>query len=154
MNRLAELMEARRAIDAALIKDHGDDLAVLFTDIVGSTAYFEADRWNRAPFQGKASQHPRQKLLLCSDLRSAEPPETGSLRPSGAGPPGPEGFPLVNALVVNGGGVVQAAGNSSSVTNGAWARRLGSGSARKPRCSRIFFATSGSSMQAMSRILP
>jgi len=60
----------------------------------------------------------------------------------------------VNALVVNGGRVVQAAGNSSSVTGGAWARRVESGSARNPRCSRIFFATSGSSMQAMSRILP
>lgn len=72
----------------------------------------------------------------------------------GEGPPGPEGFPLVNARVVNGGGVVQAAGNSSSVTGGAWARRVESGSARKPRCSRIFFATSGSSMQAMRRILP
>ena len=48
---------------------------------------------------------------------------------------------------------VQASGNSSRPTGGgAWARRVGSGSARNPRCSRIFLATSGSSMQAMSRI--
>ena len=49
---------------------------------------------------------------------------------------------------------VQTAGKSSRVTGGAWARRVGSASARKPRCSRIFLATSGSSMQAMRRILP
>ena len=61
--------------------------------------------------------------------------------------------PLACAMC-DGDGVIQAAGNSSSVTGGAWARRVGSGSARKPRCSRIFFATSGSSMQAMRRILP
>ncbi len=113
-----------------------------------------ADSRNRAHFQGKASQPPPPKMLFCSCLRSAEPPETGSFRPSGAGPPGPEGFPLVNARVVDGDGVIQAAGKSSSVTGGAWARRVGRSSARKPRCSRIFFATLGSSMQAMSRILP
>ena len=49
---------------------------------------------------------------------------------------------------------VQASGNSSRATGGAWARRVGSGSARNPRCSRIFLATSGSSMQAMSRMVP
>ena len=49
---------------------------------------------------------------------------------------------------------LQASGNSSRATGGAWARRVGSGSARNPTCSRIFFATSGSSMQAMSRIWP
>ena len=43
---------------------------------------------------------------------------------------------------------------SSRVTGGAWARRVGSASARNPRCSRIFLATSGSSMQAMRRIWP
>ena len=49
---------------------------------------------------------------------------------------------------------VHASGNSSRATGGAWARRVGSGSARNPRCSSIFLATSGSSMQAMSRIGP
>ena len=32
-----------------------------------------ADRKNRAPFQGKTSQHPPAKLLFCSRSRSAEP---------------------------------------------------------------------------------
>jgi hypothetical protein len=36
-------------------------------------------------------------------LAVAEPPETGVCRPSGAGPPGPEAFPQVNARVVDGG---------------------------------------------------
>ena len=48
----------------------------------------------------------------------------------------------------------QAAGKSSSVTGGAWARAVGSGSAGSPRCWRIFLATSCSSMQAMSFIRP
>ncbi len=97
---------------------------------------------------------PRPNLLFCSCSRPAEPPETGSSRPSGAGPPGPEGFPLVNARVVDRGGVVQAAGNSSRVTGGAWPRAVGNGSDGNPRCSSIFFATSGSSMQAIIRIGP
>jgi len=60
----------------------------------------------------------------------------------------------VAARGVDGGDGVQAAGKSSRVTGGGWARRVGSASARKPRWSRIFLATSGSSMQAMRRILP
>ena len=57
----------------------------------------------------------------------------------------------VNARVVDGGGVVQAAGKSSSVRDGAWARMSGSGSARKPRCSRIFFARAAESVQSHAR---
>lgn len=60
----------------------------------------------------------------------------------------------VGERIVDGGGEVQASGNSSRATGGAWARRVGSGSARNPRCSSILLATSGSSMQAMSRIGP
>jgi hypothetical protein len=46
----------------------------------------------------------RVHVLFCSGSRPAEPPETGSFRASGAAPPGPEGFPLLNALVVDSGG--------------------------------------------------
>ncbi len=47
--------------------------------------------------QGASSREglaePPAELLFCLCSRSAEPPETGNFRPSGAGPPWPEGFP-------------------------------------------------------------
>jgi hypothetical protein len=56
--------------------------------------------WPRT-FNGDLAASPA-KLRSRSGSWSAEPPETGSFNPSGAGPPGPEGFPLVNARVVDG----------------------------------------------------
>jgi hypothetical protein len=43
-------------------------------------------------------------MLLCSVKGSAEPPETGSFGRSGAAPPGPEGFHVVNARLVESAG--------------------------------------------------
>jgi hypothetical protein len=63
-----------------------------------------ADKRNRAPFQGAVSQRPGPNY---SSVRAQFPlnrQRTGSFRASGAAPPGPEGFPLVNAIVVDGGG--------------------------------------------------
>ena len=108
-------------------------------------------------FKGRP-RRPPAKLLFCSSSRSAEPPETGSFTPSGAAPASTHWSSThrgtLRAPALARIGLPQLAGNSSSVTGGAWARRAGNGSARNPRCSRIFFATSGSSMQAMIRIGP
>ncbi|MBN2361455.1 MAG: CHAT domain-containing protein [Deltaproteobacteria bacterium] len=42
MSDLEQLFEARRAIDRELFEKHSREVGVLFTDIVGSTQYFEA----------------------------------------------------------------------------------------------------------------
>src|SRR5688572_12812057 len=60
MSDLADLLEQRRAIDKALQEKHAQDMAVLFTDIVGSTAYFE----QRGDVEGLALVHRHNDLLF------------------------------------------------------------------------------------------
>lgn len=60
MSDLADLLEQRRAIDRALQEKHAADMAVLFTDIVGSTAYFE----QRGDVEGLALVHRHNDLLF------------------------------------------------------------------------------------------
>ncbi len=57
---LADLLEQRRAIDRALQEKHAAVMAVLFTDIVGSTAYFE----QRGDVEGLALVHRHNELLF------------------------------------------------------------------------------------------
>ncbi|MDP2341071.1 MAG: adenylate/guanylate cyclase domain-containing protein [Deltaproteobacteria bacterium] len=57
---LADLLEQRRAIDRVLQEKHAVDMAVLFTDIVGSTAYFE----QRGDVEGLALVHRHNDLLF------------------------------------------------------------------------------------------
>lgn len=57
---LADLLEQRRAIDRALQEQHAAVMAVLFTDIVGSTAYFE----QRGDVEGLALVHRHNELLF------------------------------------------------------------------------------------------
>lgn len=57
---LADLLEQRRAIDRVLQEKHAADMAVLFTDIVGSTAYFE----QRGDVEGLALVHRHNDLLF------------------------------------------------------------------------------------------
>ncbi|HEY4220939.1 MAG TPA: adenylate/guanylate cyclase domain-containing protein, partial [Myxococcota bacterium] len=54
------LIEQRREIDRALLERHAVDMAVLFTDIVGSTAYFE----QRGDIEGLALVHRHNDLLF------------------------------------------------------------------------------------------
>ncbi len=57
---LADLLEQRRAIDRELQEKHAVTQAVLFTDIVGSTAYFE----QRGDVEGLALVHRHNDLLF------------------------------------------------------------------------------------------
>jgi class 3 adenylate cyclase/TolB-like protein len=57
---LKRLMEARREIDRALMEQHAQRMAVLFTDIVGSTAFFEA----RGDIEGLARVHRHNDILF------------------------------------------------------------------------------------------
>src|SRR4051812_25930518 len=57
---LQELIEKRREIDRALLERHAVETAVLFTDIVGSTAYFE----QRGDIEGLALVHRHNDLLF------------------------------------------------------------------------------------------
>ncbi len=57
---LQELIEKRREIDRALLERHAVEMAVLFTDIVGSTAYFE----QRGDIEGLALVHRHNDLLF------------------------------------------------------------------------------------------
>ncbi len=57
---LADLLEQRRAIDRELQEKHAVTQAVLFTDIVGSTAYFE----QRGDVEGLALVHRHNDMLF------------------------------------------------------------------------------------------
>ncbi len=57
---LQNLIEKRREIDRALLERHAVEMAVLFTDIVGSTAYFE----QRGDIEGLALVHRHNDLLF------------------------------------------------------------------------------------------
>ncbi len=57
---LADLLEQRRAIDRALQEKHQQTMTVLFTDIVGSTAFFE----QRGDVEGLALVHRHNDLLF------------------------------------------------------------------------------------------
>jgi class 3 adenylate cyclase/TolB-like protein len=59
-DELQQLMEKRREIDRALLERHAADMAVLFTDIVGSTAYFE----KRGDIEGLALVRRHNDLLF------------------------------------------------------------------------------------------
>jgi class 3 adenylate cyclase/TolB-like protein/CHAT domain-containing protein len=59
-DELQALIEKRREIDRALLERHAQETAVLFTDIVGSTAFFE----QRGDIEGLALVHRHNDLLF------------------------------------------------------------------------------------------
>ncbi|MCC7107770.1 MAG: CHAT domain-containing protein [Deltaproteobacteria bacterium] len=59
-DELQALIEQRREIDRALLERHASDMAVLFTDIVGSTAFFE----QRGDIEGFALVRRHNDLLF------------------------------------------------------------------------------------------
>jgi hypothetical protein len=59
-DELQALIEKRREIDRALLERHAQETAVLFTDIVGSTAFFE----QRGDIEGLALVHRHNELLF------------------------------------------------------------------------------------------
>lgn len=59
-DELPELLRQRREIDRALLDKHATEMAVLFADIVGSTAYFE----QRGDIEGLALVHRHNDLLF------------------------------------------------------------------------------------------
>lgn len=59
-DELQSLIEQRREIDRALLERHASDMAVLFTDIVGSTAFFE----QRGDIEGFALVRRHNDLLF------------------------------------------------------------------------------------------
>lgn len=57
---LQRLLSARKEIDRTLLERHSREVAILFTDIVGSTAFYEA----RGDIEGLARVHRHNELLF------------------------------------------------------------------------------------------